>query len=42
MSDTLWEEVENAARGEEQHGKDRGMSKATMVEKPEVYEEQLV
>lgn len=43
VSDTLWEEVENAAENEEQHGKERHISKATKVEKPEeVYKEQLV
>ena len=42
VSDTLWEEVENAAGDEEQHGKERGMGKASKVEKPEVYEEQLI
>lgn len=43
VSDTLWEEVENASGNEEQHGKEKHISKATKVEKPEeVYKEQLV
>lgn len=35
MSDTLWEEAENAAGDEEQLGKERRMCKVTKAEKPE-------